>query len=1089
MSSPGPPAPTRPGTADAAAAPAFAPSGFFALRTPLLPFDELLQWGERLAAPGAVARGADVEAALAADRALLRDRLRAAVERAEVAEALFVASSDLHASLELWRRDPESERGQRVERALVRYYCRMAGRATPFGLCAGISSGRLGDTTLLRLAARNRYQRRTRLDMDYLCALADALVQDPALRPTLRCFPNSSLCRAGGRLRYVEARLEGRTRSHHLVAVEENEYLAATLDRAADGALPSALAAALVDDEISPADAEAYVAALIDSQLLVPDLEPPVTGPEAAGALADQLERLPDGAGFAASLAEVRQALAAMDAEGLGLPSERYAAAARLLERLPPGTATPHLFQVDLIKPAPGACLGAAIVEEMKRGLAILERMDRLSGDATLHPFCEAFTARYGDREVPLLEVLDEESGIGFLPGGETAPLLRGLELPSGAEENSVPWGSREELMLRWLLEATATGAQEITLQPEELEQLAAPAAPPLPGALAVIATLAAPSEEALAHGDFRLLLHGAYGPSGAHVLGRFCDADDALREGVERHVRAEGALHPDAVFAEIVHLPQGRTGNVLARPLLRDFEIPYLGRSGAPPERRIAAADLRLSVLSGRVRLRSVRLDREVIPRLSSAHNFTSMNLGVYRFLGALQHQGSAGSRAWNWGPLESAPFLPRVVAGRLVLSRARWRVTAAEIRTLTAARGAEAYHVVQSWRTERRLPRWLLLADGDHELPVDLDNALSIASFLHLLAGRDAALLLELFPDPGELSTTGPEGRFVHELVVPFVRTPESNSKCNSESMGSSSSSSSTPDPPTRRSFPPGSEWLYLKLYGGPAGADRVLGETVGPLAQEIVASGAADGWFFIRYRDPDPHLRLRFHGEPAPLQGEVLPLLTAAVAPLLAEGSLRRVQLDTYEREVERYGGGEGIELAEQIFHADSEAVLAILAAVERGDEGLEERWRLALRGMDALLGDLGLDPDDRRGVIRRARESFAAEAQEDGPLRGQLGERFRKERRELEALLDPSRDADSALSPGFAILRARSAAIAPFAAELRSREAAGRLTIPLAEIATSLLHLHANRLLRSAQRAQEFVLYDFLARLYDSQAARR
>src|SRR5262249_13573134 len=187
-------------------------------------------------------------------------------------------------------------------------------------------------------------------------------------------------------------------------------------------------------------------------------------------------------------------------------------------------------------------------------------------------------------------------------------------------------------------------------------------------------------------------------------------------------------------------------TGNVLARPLLRDFEIPYLGRSGAPPERRIAAADLRLSVLSGRVRLRSARLDREVIPRLSSAHNFTSMNLGVYRFLGALQHQGAAGSRAWNWGPLESAPFLPRVVAGRLVLSRARWRVTAAEIRTLTAARGAEAYHVVQSWRTERRLPRWLLLADGDHELPVDLDNALSIASFLHLLAGRDAALLLEL-------------------------------------------------------------------------------------------------------------------------------------------------------------------------------------------------------------------------------------------------------------------------------------------------------------------------------------------------------
>ena len=44
------------------------------------------------------------------------------------------------------------------------------------------------------------------------------------------------------------------------------------------------------------------------------------------------------------------------------------------------------------------------------------------------------------------------------------------------------------------------------------------------------------------------------------------------------------------------------------------------------------------------------------------------------------------------------------------------------------------------------------------------------------------------------------------------------------------------------------------------------------------------------------------------------------------------------------------------------------------------------------------------------------------------------------------------------------------------------------MPLAELAPSYLHMHANRLLRSAQRAQELVLYDFLARLEESRAAR-
>jgi hypothetical protein len=49
--------------------------------------------------------------------------------------------------------------------------------------------------------------------------------------------------------------------------------------------------------------------------------------------------------------------------------------------------------------------------------------------------------------------------------------------------------------------------------------------------------------------------------------------------------------------------------------------------------------------------------------------------------------------------------------------------------------------------------------------------------------------------------------------------------------------------------------------------------------------------------------------------------------------------------------------------------------------------------------------------------------------------------------------------------------------------------GRLARPLADLAASFLHMHANRLLRSAQRAQELVLYDFLARLYESRAARQ
>ena len=77
------------------------------------------------------------------------------------------------------------EAGQKLERSLVKYFARMAGRATPFGLCAGCSVGTLGEETRLELPPRHEYQRHTRLDMDYLVALTEVLDRDPELRRTL----------------------------------------------------------------------------------------------------------------------------------------------------------------------------------------------------------------------------------------------------------------------------------------------------------------------------------------------------------------------------------------------------------------------------------------------------------------------------------------------------------------------------------------------------------------------------------------------------------------------------------------------------------------------------------------------------------------------------------------------------------------------------------------------------------------------------------------------------------------------------------------------------------------------------------------
>jgi thiopeptide-type bacteriocin biosynthesis protein len=256
--------------------------------------------------------------------------------------------------------------------------------------------------------------------------------------------------------------------------------------------------------------------------------------------------------------------------------------------------------------------------------------------------------------------------------------------------------------------------------------------------------------------------------------------------------------------------------------------------------------------------------------------------------------------------------------------------------------------------------------------------------------------------------------------------------------------------------------------------------------PALEECTVSGVARTWFFVRYADPAWHLRLRVQGDPEQLRKTVQPRIEAALAPYLVQGCLWKVQLDTYDRELHRYGGSWGIEPTEGLFHRDSESTLEILEAFG-GDEGLDARWRLALRGMALLLGDLGFDLRTRIVFLRSLREAYGRELGWSPAYDGPLGRKFRKERKSLEALLDPEWN-EGPLAPGLAALRRRSERSAPGIEELRSRARQGRLTCSLEELAESYLHMHANRILRSAHRAQELVLYDFLGRLYESLQAR-
>jgi len=1015
---------------------------------------------------------------------MLRARLREWLNRPEILDALYVASPDLVDSLDRWHKEPDGTRGRSVETSLIRYFSRMCHRTTPFGLFAGVTTGVAGEATCLMLPPKDQWIIRSRLDTGVLCALAERIQDDPAVRERLVYQPNNSLYACGGRLRYGLVWNQNGERKYQLAAIGADEAVGRVLGRADGGATLAELTAVLVAEGYPESEARAYVHKLAQEQILVADLDPEITGNDVLGACTSRFSRATAGHAVDRLLPQAEALLSELQGSKLGKVFMPLAQIRAALAPMADGKDRFIPWRVDLLKPCSGMTLGPEFRQHLEDGLLLLRRVASLPATDPLKAFREAFRSHYDQRWVPLAEALDPEFGpsarVGRIDEPLFGPLFRDrlgglLPAPEGPEQN--PDTTRRDLHLsKRIGQLRERNGTILELTEEDLEALEPERSPgPLPHSFVLAAEIAAPSTHAFQKGDYQIFLQGTLGPSAARMLGRFCHGDPQLLAHLREHLRVEEACRPEAVFAEIVHLPSGPMGNILVRPVLREHEIPYLGRSGGSEAKQVPVQDLLLGLSGDRLILWSRSMDREVVPRLSGAANYYDGGSRLFRFLCCLQDQGVWGCLEFRWGALQAEPFLPRVTMGRFVLARAQWLLGKQDLVTLAGASVPGArYLAFQGLRQIRRWPRYLVYQDEDLQLPVDLDNVLSLDALWGTLRNRDTAVLREDFPGTEAVAVQGPEGAYSSELLVPFLAEQKVASEL-----------SLRPVVEERMLHGPGSEWLYLRIYTGGATADRLLEGPLAKLVEELLASDQVDRWFFLRYADPEPHLRFRFHGEPAGLCATVLPKVHRTLDPLVRTGWIRRFNVDAYEPETARYGGSRNLPDAERLFQADSEAVLRIIAAIP-GDEAPDHtRWPLGLVSADRWLDAAGLPLPKRLDLV----ESLRAQAIQDsdraiGELRRWLGDRFRAERSRLEQLFRPSVGDTNPLDLARAILDERTGRCRPILTRMRQRLEKEAYPLSMADLLASLVHMGLNRLLRTMSHGEEIVVIDFLARIYTS-----
>ncbi|WPO73160.1 lantibiotic dehydratase [Streptomyces sp. KN37] len=836
--------------------------------------------------------------------------LRAVWANKDVTEALQQSSPVLAAQVGALctAEDPVLRDVQRAALSVARYLLRAQHRATPFGLFAGVATAEFGPEA--RADWGEEHVAVGRAGAGWLAVLVARLESCPDLLERLPVVINNTVTYRGDRLivPFQPVVQDDRTR-----AVEASlaltgpvrAVLAATRAPIRFGTLVDKLRAEF--PEASPEKARHLLAELIRRRVLITCLHAPSTETDALGYLVGQLDAID-----ASSLAPVAETVRELRAVRAGLEEcatdgGRDSVAARMRD-LVPGLRR-HPLALDLRLDAQ-IVLPEAVAREIERAALTLTRLSiRPYGTAAWNEYHQRFYERYGiGTMVPLADVV-ADSGTGYPDGYPGA----------SASARRPRVSARDDALVRLAQTAALDGRDEVILTDEQIEALdVGPDKPRLPPHLEIGVRVHAASLEELQRGQFRVEVVSVSRGAGVST-GRFLSVlAPADREALAAVLADPPAADRNTVPAQLSFPPLlFESAHITRSPQVLPTVI-SLQEHRTPQDTVLTPEGLAVGCDGRRMYLAFPERGHRVEVVGMHALNLHTHTPPLVRFLTELSRAQCAQVTVFDWGAATAMPFLPRLRHGRTVLAPARWRLEASELPGRARPR-AEWDASLSDWRARRRLPRRVYLVEDDRRLFLDLDEAGHRALLRRHLDHSRPAMLVEA-PEPEAYGWCG--GR-AHEVVVPLKATrPSAWPPLPAPSRARALSAD-------QMQTPASSSVLLAALYGDPRRQDVLLSRHLPGLLEQL----GNPPWWFIRFRDPDQHLRVRI-ALPAPEAfAGTARTVSAWADELRSIGLLADLRYPTSYREMGRWGSGAAWEAAEEVFRADSRAVLAQLTQPQR------------------------------------------------------------------------------------------------------------------------------------------------------------
>ncbi|MFB6724812.1 lantibiotic dehydratase [Kribbella sp. NPDC056345] len=833
--------------------------------------------------------------------------LRKVWQRADIVEELSLASPGLARQIQdlTAATAPPPRDVRRAVLSVCRYLLRAQHRATPFGLFAGVTAAGFGPHASAEWGTG--HQPVVAASAEWLAAVIAKIEGCPEAFADLLVMTNSCLVVRGDRL-IVAYQSRPQPQGKGPAAVEVSMAYTAPLQVAVAGAKTPIRVGDLSDKihadfpDASVAKVSGLLAELVARRVLITALHAPGTETDPLAHLIGQLPATSAVSALPELMGELQSIHAALGecntGEGDAARAARQAVASRMNAVI---AIDRHPLAVDLRLDV-DAVLPEEVAREVERAALALARVSAATyGAPAWKSYHQRFYERFGiGSMVPVLDVV-ADSGIGY-PDGYPGSI---------AAQRRAPVSSRDETLVRIAQTSVLDGQQEVILDESLIESLkTGPDPVRLPPHLEIGVRVSAAGMEALQRGDFGLEVVSVSRGAGVGS-GRF---QRVLTPADRAAMTAELADLPGAddntVAAQLSFPPLlADTAHVARAPQMLPLVISLEEHRGAD-DQTLTIDDLAVGCDGRRMYLAAPRRGHRVEAIGMHALNLNTHTPPLARFLTELSRAQCTAVTTFDWGAAAAMPFLPRVRYGRTVLSPARWRLEPTELPGRSKS-WIEWDCALSQWQARRRLPQHVYLTEGDRLLALDLDQT-GHRVLLREHLNRATAVLTEATAITGWC-----EGR-AHEVVVALRATkppswPRLPRPTRTRIIGRD-----------QGQVPAKSPVLLASLYGDIRRQDTILARHLPDLLEQL----GQPLWWYVRFRDPDQHLRLRFALPDPGAFGQVAATVSSWSEQLHHSGLLREVRYSTSYPETGRWGAGRAWNAAEEVFRADSRALLTQL-----------------------------------------------------------------------------------------------------------------------------------------------------------------